>query len=131
MAASAKKVLIADDEVDVHAFVQAALEDDGHQVITADNGQAALDKVRAEKPDLIILDVQMPKKSGFEVFDELRRDDSTKSIPVIMLTSVSERTGIPFNAKDMGDYMGTEPEAFIDKPIDPETLREVVGRLTA
>lgn len=129
MAQCGKKVLIADDEADVHAFVEAALEEDGHQVITASDGEEALAKVKANAPDLVILDVQMPKKDGFLVFGELRQDDATKSIPIIMLTSVAERTGISFDAKDMGSYYGSEPEAYIDKPIDPATLRETVASL--
>jgi CheY-like chemotaxis protein len=131
MAESGKKVLIADDEVDVHAFVEAALEEDGHQLLTAADGQAALEIIRAESPDVVILDVQMPNKDGFQVFGELRQDDATKSIPVIMLTGVSARTGISFNAKDMGEYFDSEPEAYIDKPIDPATLRETVNKLLA
>jgi len=129
MAESGKKVLIADDEADVHAFVEAALEDDGHEIIDAMNGQEAVDMARSHRPNLIILDVQMPKKTGFEVFDELRNDTATKHIPIIMLTAVSKRSGIPFSARDMGAYYESEPEAFIDKPIDPDTLREVANRL--
>jgi len=129
MAVEGKKVLIADDEVDVHEFVRTALEDEGYEILTAQDGQTALEVVRAQAPDVIILDVQMPKKNGFEVFDELRRDDATKAIPVIMLTAVTERTGIPFDARAMGDYMGHEPEAYIDKPVDPVKLRETVNKL--
>ena len=129
MAEPGKKVLLADDEADVHAFVEAALEDDVPQIIHAYDGQAALDMTASEKPDLVILDVQMPEKNGFEVFAELRKSDQTKAIPVIMLTAVSERTGILFSARDMGDYYGSEPDAYIDKPIEPEKLRETVRNL--
>lgn len=129
MADTGKKVLLADDEADVHAFVMAALEADGHQVVAVSDGEAALAAIRAEPPDVVILDVQMPKKDGFMVFGELRADDATKSIPVIMLTGVSARTGIKFDADTMADYMGSEPEAYIEKPIDPATLRATVARL--
>ncbi len=129
MAEQGKKVLLADDEADVHAFVEAALEDDVPQIIHAYDGQAALEMAAGEKPDLVILDVQMPEKNGFEVFAELRKGEQTKTIPVIMLTAVSERTGIPFSARDMGDYYGSEPDAYIDKPIEPGKLRETVRNL--
>ncbi len=129
MAASSKKVLVADDEADVRAFVQAALEDDGYTIVEAADGEAALAAARAQSPDLVILDVQMPKKGGFEVFDDLRHDEATKAIPVVMLTGVKQRTGIGFSAKDMGQYYDSEPEAFIDKPVDPGTLRDTVARL--
>ena len=98
-------------------------------MLHAYDGKAALEMAASEKPDLVILDVQMPEKNGFEVFAELRKGEQTKGIPVIMLTAVSERTGIPFSARDLGDYYGSEPDAYIDKPIKPEKLRETVRNL--
>ena len=129
MATDAKKVLIADDESDVREFVQAVLEEDGYSFLAVADGEAAVQTAKAEKPDVVILDVQMPKKNGFQVFEELRRDSATQSIPVIMLTAVSERTGIKFDKDTMGEYFGSEPEAYIDKPIDPVKLREAVSKL--
>ncbi len=131
MPGASKKVLIADDEADVRAFVEAALEDDHYAIIEAADGEAAVAAAKAERPDLVILDVQMPKKNGFEVFDDLRHDDATKAIRVVMLTGIKQRTGIGFSAKDMGQYYESEPEAFIDKPVDPGTLRDTVARLLA
>jgi len=127
--AGPKKVLIADDEADLRTFIQAALEDDGYVFLTAANGEDALAQARAEHPDLAILDVQMPRKTGFEVFDELRRDDATKDIRILMLTGIKQRTGVGFTAKEMGDYYESAPEAFIDKPVDPDVLRETVARI--
>ena len=129
MTTQAKKVLIVDDESDSLQYVQAVLEDDGFTFLTASDGEAALQKAREEKPDVIIMDVQMPRMDGFQAFYELRKDDSTRSIPVIMLTAVSRRTGVHFGQKDMGDFLGSEPEAFIDKPIDAERLRTTVRNL--
>lgn len=129
MAPSGKTVLIADDEFEMHVFVQAVLEPDGHQILTASDGAAALKTARAEHPDLVILDVQMPKKSGFDVFEELRRDEATRSIPIIMLTGINQRPGPKFSAKDMTLYYESSPDAFIEKPVDPATLRDTVNRL--
>ena len=129
MADSGRKVLIADDEVEVHEFVKEALADGGYEVITASDGEEAAEKCRSEKPDLLILDVQMPKKIGFSVFDELRRDEATKAIPVIILTAITARTGIPYGADEIGEFFGSEPEAYLDKPIDPGKLQETVARL--
>lgn len=129
MATDAKKVLIADDEPDVREFVQAVLEEDGYSFLTVGDGEAAVQTAKAEKPDVVILDVQMPKKNGFQVFQDLRQNSATQSIPVIMLTAVSERTGIQFDKDSMGEYFGSEPEAYIDKPIDPVKLREAVSKL--
>jgi CheY-like chemotaxis protein len=129
MGQAAKKVLIVDDEADVRQFVMVALEEDGYAFLEAEDGEAAVKIAGAEKPDVVIMDVQMPKKDGFQAFYDLRNSEGTKSIPVIMLTAVAERTGIKFDAKDMGDYLGSEPEAYIDKPIDPEKLQETVAKI--
>jgi len=131
MANQAKKVLIADDEPDVHEFVKAVLRDCGVTILSAEDGEAAIATARAETPDLVILDIQMPKKDGFQVFQELRGDDATKGIPVIMLTAVSARTGIKFGSETVGEYFGSEPEKYIDKPIDPQTLKNAVLQLIA
>jgi two-component system alkaline phosphatase synthesis response regulator PhoP len=128
---TARTVLVADDEPDVHAFVQAALEEDGYAFLTAHDGEQALALARSESPDLVILDVQMPRKTGFTVFQELRADAATRGIPVIMLTAVSQRVGLPFGGDDMGELYGSDPEAFIDKPVDPDALRDAVRRLLA
>jgi two-component system alkaline phosphatase synthesis response regulator PhoP len=122
-------VLIADDEQECIDFVRESLADTSCEVVDAKDGEEALRLAREKKPGLIILDVQMPKRNGFEVFEELRSDDELSDIPVIMLTAVTERTGIKFSAKDMGQYMSSDPEAFVDKPIEPIVLQQTVRRL--
>lgn len=122
-----KLVLVVDDEVDAVDFVKSMLSDvEGVETASASDGDSALAKVDEINPDLIILDVQMPGKNGFEVFAELKKNDSTKNIPVIMLTGVEDKTGVQFSSEDMGDYLGSKPEAFIDKPVSPEKLQETV-----
>ena len=123
------KILVADDEQASIDFVRDTLADVSCEVLAAMDGEQALDKARLEKPDLVILDVQMPKMGGFEVFAEMRGDDELASIPVIMLTAVSARTGMKFSGKDVGEYTGSEPEAYIDKPIEPVILKQVVNKL--
>ena len=81
------------------------------------------------RASLIILDIQMPKRNGFEVFNELRNDEKLAAVPVIMLTAIAERTGLKFSAEEMGEYMGSEPEAYVDKPIVPIVLKQTVTRL--
>lgn len=131
MADETKKVLIADDEADVREFVQAALEDDGYRFILASTGGEALEKAAAEKPDLIILDVQMPKKDGLAALYDLRRDPALKAVPVILLTGIAEKTGVRFSAEAVQDYMGEKPDAYFDKPVDPAQLRDAVRKLLA
>ena len=123
------KVLIADDEQDCIDFVRETLADMPCEVLAAMDGEEALKVAREQKPDLVILDVQMPRKDGFTVFAELRADSELGSVPVIMLTAVTQRTGLKFDAKDMGEYMGSEPEAYVDKPIEPIILKQTVKRL--
>jgi len=123
------RILVADDEQDCIDFVREALADTPYEVLAAMDGEQALEVARAQAPQLIILDVQMPKKGGFEVFGDLRADEKLRSVPVIMLTAVAERTGIRYSGKDMGDYVGSEPEAYVDKPIEPIVLKQTVHRL--
>lgn len=123
------KILLVDDEPDAIAYVSEILEDEGREIISASDGLAGLERAKAEKPDLIILDVQMPKMDGFTVFAELKADETTKEIPVIMLTGVSEKTGIAFSKEDMGDFIGTEPSDYVEKPIEPEALLKAVGKV--
>lgn len=123
------KVLIADDEQECIDFVREALADTDCEVLAAKDGEEALTVAREAEPQLIILDVQMPKRNGFEVFAELRKDEKLAKVPVIMLTAITQRTGIQFSQRDMGDYMGSEPEAYIDKPIEPIVLKQTVKRL--
>ena len=126
MAAGAKKrVLVADDEQDARDYVQAVLEEQ-YELLFAADGEEALALARKEKPDLIILDVQMPGKSGFDVFPELKKDSALKATPVIMLTGIKEKVGIGFSKDAMGGFMGNEPDAYLEKPIDAKELINAV-----
>jgi CheY-like chemotaxis protein len=131
MPSDAPTILIVDDEPDMRQFVEAALEEDGYRLCVASDGEEALAQVAAERPDLIVMDVQMPRKDGLTALYDLRRDPATKSIPVVLLTGVSEKTGVRFSAESVEEYMGERPEAFFDKPVDPEELRRAVADLVA
>ena len=125
----AVKILIADDEQACIDFIRETFADTPYEVLSALDGEEAMKVAREKKPNVIILDVQMPKRDGFEVFGDLRADEKLASIPVIMLTAVTKRTGMKFSAKEMDDYIGSEPEAYIDKPIEPILLKQVVKKL--
>ncbi|HUT33516.1 MAG TPA: response regulator [Planctomycetota bacterium] len=124
-----KRVLIVDDEADLRDFAQAALEDDGYQFAFATNGAEALERAAAERPDLIVMDVQMPTKDGFAALYDIRHDPALKAIPVILLTGIAEKTGVRFNADTVKEYMGEQPDAYFDKPVDPAKLREAARKL--
>ncbi len=128
---SRRKILVVDDEPDAVEFVKVALEEAGYEVAGASNADEGLAAARANPPDLIILDVQMPGKDGFTAFTEIQADPQLKAIPVVMLTGVGERLGLSFSSEDMGEYLGEEPAAYVEKPVDPEALQETVRSLLA
>jgi len=122
-----KKILIIDDEMDAIAFVEAMLSELGNfEVEYANNGLEGLQKAGEFQPDLIVLDVQMPVMNGFQVFKELKKKPELDSIPVIMLTGIASTTGLRYDAKDMGITLGSEPDAYIDKPVEPEEFHKTV-----
>ena len=125
---TSKKILVIDDEPDAIEFVKAVLSEFGNiEVISALDGDEGLEKAIGELPDLIILDVMMPNMDGFKVFYELRKREGTKEIPVVMLTGVADKVGIRFFKKDMKNYLGYEPLEYIEKPMNPDKLKEVIG----
>ncbi len=129
MNARLKKVLVVDDDQSAVAFVRAALEAEKYEVIGASDGLAGLSRAREEPPDLIILDVYMPRQPGFYTLRDLKADPKTKDVPVIMLTGVSQRLGITLSPQDIYDFLGNEPDLFLEKPIDPMFLRQVADKL--
>ena len=124
----AKKILIVDDDQDVIVFLTTVLEDKGYQVIHALNGRIGLEMATTEAPDLILLDLMMPQKSGISLLGDLKEDDQLKKIPVIMVTGVSGETGIDlesFFAKSEikgKSAVHLRPEGYLEKPVDPEKL---------
>jgi DNA-binding response OmpR family regulator len=111
--ASQMKILIVDDEADLISTVQYRLKFAECDVVTASNGQEGLEKAAAEKPDLILLDTNMPVMNGHEMLERLRADPDLKDIPVIMLTARCEPQDIAAaSALGVSDYM-TKPFDFV------------------
>jgi len=119
MAKQAKILIVDDDPVFVKA-TKAVLESKDYKVSAAFDGDEGLKKARDEKPDVIILDVIMPTKDGFQACEELKRDPQLSKIPVIMLTSFAERRGETSIPVSRG--LELEAEDYIDKPVSPEEL---------
>ena len=127
-----KTILVVDDDADARVFVSTVLSGVGDfDIIEAEDGDEAIAKAKEKTPALIVLDVMMPNKDGFQTFYELRQNESLTEIPVIMLTGVADQTGIKFSADDMKEYMGSPPAAFLDKPVDPDKLAETVKKVLA
>lgn len=125
------KILIIDDEPDVLTFVQAALEDNGYQALTAHNARKGLETIKREKPALICLDVLMPRESGISLFKKLRSDPDLKGIPIVILSGLSLSRDL-----DHVDYLelddGTvleEPDGYIEKPVDVARLLSVIKKV--
>ena len=107
--AAQAKILVVDDEPDLVSTVEYRLKFANCQVVTASNGQEGLERAAAEKPDLILLDTNMPGMSGHEMLEHLRADPALKHIPVIMLTARCEPQDIAAaSARGISDYM-TKP----------------------
>ena len=120
------KILLVDDDADFVLSTRTVLESKPYEIITAVNGDEALRKARAEKPDLILLDVIMPVEDGFSAAEELKKDETLSTIPVLMLTSYASKgagTSIPHSRG-----MELEYEDYIDKPVSPQDLLAAVEK---
>jgi two-component system, cell cycle response regulator DivK len=117
-----KRILIADDKATSRELLRAVLEKQGHAVIEAADGEEALQKARAETPDLILLDLQMPRRNGYDVLGELRRDPQHAALPIIALTA-SAMQG------DREKALAAGFTSYLTKPVALAHLREEVERL--
>ena len=128
-----KKVLTVDDDPDIRSFVVTVLEENDYIPLEANNGEEALAKIRKEKPNLVILDVLMPRQSGIKMYRELRTDDSLKNIPVIILSGITRRTFLRSQEAltEFGGQNVPEPEVYVEKPVAPEELAEIIKKVIA
>jgi two-component system, OmpR family, phosphate regulon response regulator PhoB len=126
-----KKVLIVDDDPDVRLFNATVVEESGYTPIEAANGEEGLKIVKKDRPDLVILDVLMPKQSGIRLYRELKTDKSLIGIPVIMLSGVAKRTFLRSQKAltEFGDKQVPEPENYLEKPVEPEELASEIKKL--
>ena len=148
-----KHVMIVDDDINNLDFLTTVLKKHGYESSTAKDGREGLEKLKGFKPDLLVLDVMMPKKTGFALFKQMKADADLCDIPVVMLTAIagvidenkeatSEETiseiGDAFHDKmeKMVQFFRSEgeirPEAFVDKPIQPDafvsTIEKFIGK---
>jgi two-component system, OmpR family, alkaline phosphatase synthesis response regulator PhoP len=114
-----EKILVVDDEPDIVETLSFRLEQEGYEVITAADGLEALDKARKESPDLLILDIMMPKLDGFQVSRMLKFDERYHDIPIIMLTAKTQE-------HDVDTGMTTGADEYIKKPFDAKELIDLI-----
>lgn len=117
-----RKVLVADDEQDIREILQYVLNAEGYEVTTAKDGQEAIDKARQVKPDLIILDIMMPRKTGVEVCEYLRKQPDFQDTLIIFLTALNDE-GSHIKGFDTG------ADDYVTKPISPKVLMSRVNAL--
>ena len=113
-----KKILIVDDEPYIRLLLEQTLEDledEGVELLTADNGEEALDAIKTEKPDLVFLDVMMPKMNGFDVCNVVKNELSIKGIYIIMLTAKGQEFD-KLKGKEVG------ADLYMTKPFDPDEV---------
>ena len=126
-----KKVLVVDDDVDIRKVVSKLVEKSGYEAIEAKNGVEGMGKVREDKPDLIILDMLMPKESGIRMYHELKTEGPLKDIPVIVLSAIPKKSFLK-SQKVLDEFAGQsvpEPEAYIEKPEEPEELIALMKKI--
>ena len=125
MADDAKTVLVVDDDPDAREFLTTVLGDNGFATATATDGAEAIKMIENKAPDLVALDISMPEKSGVAVYRKLKEDEQLKSIPVIIITGVSD----DFRKFISSRRQVPPPEGYISKPVDHEQLLTMVRNL--
>ena len=125
-----KKVLVVDDDPDVRSFVVTVLEENQYTPLVACDGVEGLEKIKEDRPDLVILDVLMPRGSGIRLYRHLKTDDGLKAIPVIMFTGIAMRSFLK-SQKALEEFKGGEvpkPDIYLEKPVEPEELAQAIQK---
>ncbi len=122
-----KKIIVIDDDPDIVTYLTTLLGDNGYDTLKASDGQEGIEKTRAERPDLILLDITMPEKSGVKYYREVRDDPDLQKIPVVMVTGVM---------KEFEHFIKTRkqvppPDGYIKKPVDEKLLLKTIADLLA
>jgi len=126
-----KKVLVVDDDPDVREFNVTVVEQCGHTPIEASNGEEGLKAIKSEHPDLVILDVLMPRQSGIRLYRELKTRKAYRDIQVVILSGIARRTFLRSQKAltEFGDVAVPDPEYYLEKPVEPEELEEVINQI--
>ena len=126
-----KKVIVIDDNVEIRVFVETVLEENGYEPLSAVDGEDGIRRIRQETPDMVILDLLMPKQSGVRLYKTLKADDALKNIPVLVLSGLSRRSFLKnletLTADDSKPI--PEPEVYLEKSIDADELAEAVKKI--
>ena len=138
-----KKIAIIDDDPDIVTFFKSVLEDEGFEFIEANDGEEGIPLIRTEKPDLVLLDLMMPKKGGYLVFDEMNENPELQGIPIIIISGASKATGIDHKQlstvyihekiEERKENAPAEQTVatieYLEKPVEPEVLINTVKKV--
>ena len=123
-----KKILIVDDEPEQIEFAAMVMQENGYIPISASDGEAGMKKVHTEKPDLILLDILMPEKGGLGMYKDLKQNEETRNIPVVIVTGVA-RGGDFQDRMIRQDENLPPPDGYIEKPMNPDAVSKLVNDL--
>lgn len=126
-----KKILIIDDEPDIGLYLAAAVEDNGYQSLSAESGRPVFDLLFREKPDLIVMDIMMPLKSGISIYKDIRSSKEFRNIPIILISGMAGADDFMENGfrKMIRDETIPLPDGFLEKPIDIKRLLTRIDEL--
>jgi len=125
-----KRVLVVDDDPDVRGFNTTVLEENGYSPEEAVNGEEALRAIRAAPPDLVMLDVLMPRQSGIRLYRTLKTDPALKTVKIILLSGIARASFLKSQQAltEFGGQPVPEPEYYLEKPVDAEVLAAAVKK---
>jgi CheY-like chemotaxis protein len=119
-----QRILVADDDPEILTLLSMRLKSRGYEVLEASDGEKALEQAREQSPDLVLLDVMMPQKNGWEVARELKQDPKTKEIGIVILTAIGEK----MNELTSPLYGA---DAYVDKPFEFDKLEKTIAKVLA
>lgn len=121
-----KKILVIDDEPDMVTLYTTILEEKGYSVFGVNSAEEGLETLKQNRPDLILLDLVMPEKTGINLFRDLKKDERYKDIPIVLITGIKDVMG--GDHKKFFEGLRTRvPAAYLEKPVDPKALLKTVN----
>jgi CheY-like chemotaxis protein len=124
----ARKILIVEDEQDVATYLATVLEANGFAADVADSVEYGLERAQADRPDLICLDIMMPRESGISMYTRLKEDPDLRTIPVVIISGAGQGDVFDFRSY-VPDESIPEPECYIEKPVTAEQYIDVINRV--
>ncbi len=127
----AKKVLVVDDEMDVRTFISTLLEANGYTALAADNGESGMALFQEKRPDLVTLDVMMPKESGIKMYRDIKTNPEYAEVPVLIISGLAKKTFLHSQKvlDKFKDQTVPPPDGYIEKPPEPDELLAEIKRL--